>query len=116
MSPIADIMTTQNLCLKDNILKIQDIFKTTALKFYFNFCHNLVPNYFQSCKLKARFDFHSYNIRSQYSLHLTKTNTKVAERSIRHVLPRLVNDTSSLILDKIYTHSIKGYTYIKQFY
>ena len=39
----------------------------------------------------------------------------MAEKALRYALPKLVNNTTSNILDKVYTHSIQGYTfYVKQ--
>ena len=34
-----------------NILKLEDIYKTTLLKFYFNYCHKLLPSYFNCLEL-----------------------------------------------------------------
>ena len=41
----------------------------------------------------------------------------MAENSIPYTLPRLINETVPLILDKILTHSFQGFTlYVKQFF
>ena len=34
-----------------NILKLENIYKTTLLKFYFNYCHKLLPSYFNCLEL-----------------------------------------------------------------
>ena len=102
---------------KLNILKLEDIFKTTLLKFYFNYCHKSLPSYFNCLELTPRFEMHDYNVRSRKKLHITKVRTKMAESSIRYILPRLINETATLILDKILTHSFQGFTlYMKQFF
>ena len=40
----------------------------------------------------------------------------MAENSVRYFLPKLINETPKNILDKICTHSLKGFAfYIKQY-
>ena len=98
-----------------NLLNLDDIYNMFALKFYYNYCHKLLPHYFLSFHLTQRKDLYSYNIRTKHELNITKTNTKLAEKALRYALPKLVNNTTSNILDKVYTHSIQGYTfYVKQ--
>ena len=49
-------------------------------------------------------------------LHINKTNKKLSDSALRNMLPELINETDSIILDKIFTHSFHGYTfYIKQY-
>ena len=46
-----------------------------------------------------------------------KTRTKAAENSLRHVTPKIINDTPKIILDKVLTHSLPSFIfYIKQYY
>ena len=61
--------------------------------------------------LTLRADDHNYNIRSNKLFHTHKTRTKMAENSLRNVLPKLLNETSPSILDKIATHSFEGYIF-----
>ena len=94
------------------------IFKLSVLKFYYNYCNDLLPKYFKNqFHLVHRYSFYAYNIRSRNLLHTTKIQTKTAEKSLRYILPKLINETIPLILNKIYTHSLYGYTnYIKQYF
>ena len=47
-------------------------------------------------------------------LQISKTGTKLAEKSIRYTITKLVNDTTPVILDKIFTQSLQGFSfYIK---
>ena len=49
-------------------------------------------------------------------LHINKTNKKLSDIALRNILPKLINETDSIILDKIFTHRFHGYTfYIKQY-
>ena len=99
-----------------NLLKIQDLFKLTVLKFYYNKCHTLLPAYFQAFNLSQRASHHPYNIRTKFMLHINKTNKKLSDIALRNMLPKLINETDSIILDKIFTHSFHEYTfYVKQY-
>ena len=100
-----------------NLLKIQDLFKLTVLKFYYNYCHTLLPAYFQAFNLSQRASHHPYNIRTKFMLHINKTNKKLSDITLRNMLPKLINETDSIILDTIFTHTFHGYTfYIKTIY
>ena len=94
---------------KLSILKVDDIFKLQVLKFYFNYCHNNVPICLQSFDFVGRSETH-YVTRNKEKLGTTKTRTKIAGLSLRHVTFSIVNDTASSIIDKIYTH-----VYIKKY-
>ena len=98
-------------------LKIQDIYCLNVLKFYYQYCNGQLPSYLQSFNFKARQDIHGYNTRNKNKLDLNRTETKKAENSLRTVVPRIVNKTTPLIIDKIPTHSLQGYkSYIKNVY
>ena len=45
-------------------------------------------------------------------LQINKTRTKLADTSIRYTLPKLVNDTTSLIMEKNFSHSLQGFILI----
>ena len=54
-------------------------------------------------------------IQKKIELNLQKNTIKAAENSLRHVTPKIINDTPSIITDKIRTHSLQVFTsYIKQ--
>ena len=98
-------------------LKIQDIYCLNVLKFYYQYCNGQLPSYLQSFNFKARQDIHGYNTRNKNKLDLNRTETKKAENSLRIVVPRIVNKTTLLIIDKISTHSLQDYkSYIKNVY
>ena len=47
-----------------NLLKLNDIFKLSVLKFYYNYCNDLLPKYFKNqFHLVHRYSFYAYNIR-----------------------------------------------------
>jgi hypothetical protein len=98
-----------------NILKLDDIFTLTALKFYFSYCNNRLPSYFQTMELVQRQECHNYNVRYKQRMHTVKIKTKMGENSLFFIIPRIVNVTVPAILDKIMSHSLHGFNcYVKQ--
>ena len=73
------IAHTEPLFKKLSMLKLE----LQVLKFYFNYCHNSVPIYFQSFNFVSRSEIHHYDTRNQEKL--TKTRTKIADLSLRHI-------------------------------
>ena len=108
---------TDPIFKKLSLLKVSDIYNVSILKFYYNYCHGQLPFYLQSFVFNRRSDVHSYETRNKLALNTNKVNTKSAEQSITNVTPKLINDTPSIITDKIFTHSLQGFTsYAKQYY
>ena len=107
---------TEPLFKSLNLLKFDDLFILTELKFYYNYCHRLLPFYLQSFELCQRQEIHTHDIRSKHNLHTLRAETRMAENSVRNFFPKLINETPKNILDKIFTHSLKGFAfYIKQY-
>ena len=95
-------------------LKLEDIFKLNVLKFYFKYVHKEIPKYFYSFNLKTRSETHGYNIRNKDLLSSVRTKTKLAENCLRYLIPKVINETESIIIEKIQTHSLQGFiSYIK---
>jgi hypothetical protein len=100
-----------------NCLKVDDLYTLNVLKFYFKYCNEQLPNYFLQFKFSSRSTMHTYDIRSKELLHIPKTRTKMAERSIRIATPRIVNKIEPNILTKIHSHSLSGFIlYIKRYF
>ena len=77
------------------ILKISDIYKLSALKFYFNYLHFQLPHFLQSFPLKQRSSIHSYNTCRRSNLCVNKTNRKFADACLRNQIPTLVSSCFS---------------------
>ena len=98
------------------ILKLQDIFKLKALKFYFRYKNNEVPNYFQNI-FETFQVHHSYNTRHRGNASLPIPARSRNKKCIRFYIPNLVKNTPPSIIDKIFTHSYHGFsTYTKLFF
>ena len=65
-----------------------------------------MPSYFIKLNFSQRLDIHNYETRFKTKLNTVKTKSKVAEvadKCLRCDTPKLINTSSSNILDKIYT-------------
>ena len=97
------------------LLKLQDIYKHKALKFYYRYSQNQIPEYF-----KNMFDFptltHPYETRNRHIPQLPISKLNKTSNCIRYHIPTLLKNTPPCILDKVHTHSMDGYSkYIKSY-
>ena len=108
---------TEPLFKKLHILKFDDILKRKVYNFYYRLCHNSLPKYFiDTFKLTRQQDLHEHNTRNQLIL-VPRIFHKFAENCIRFFLPTLINENITNILEKVTTHSQKGFSmYVKFFF
>ena len=107
---------TDPLFIKLKLLKIQDIYKLSILKFFFKYKKQLLPTYFDGI-FDPIYRNHNYNTRLREQPVVTRYRTSAAKISIRHSLPEILSTTPSLIVEKLSTHSFNGFSnYIKQYY
>ncbi len=96
-----------------SLQKINDILKLQELKFHYKYENNLLPYYLQNVSFKPY--IHSHGTRSQGKIHQWKPMHEYARKCIRYKFSSTVNITPTNIIDKIYTHSMQGFSkYIKQ--
>ena len=101
---------TEPLFKKLNLLNLNDIFTVKSLSFYFKFVNGNIPGYFKdSFVFNHQRDVHSHNTRSSEFIPSNVTHTVFAQNCLRHALPRIINHTDQNIINKIYTHSPKGF-------
>ena len=86
-----------------------------------NFCykmqHNLLPFYFVNSFFTRHNDTHRYNTRNARNFQLPQVKHEFAKYCIRYRLPMLYNNTPSIIIDKINTHSQQSFKrYVKMYY
>ena len=97
-----------------NLLKIEDIMKTKALKLYYRYKQNELPKYFESMFTESN-DNHSHDTRHKSLLYQLPTKTSTGRLCIRHYIPELLSKTPECITEKLDTHSFSGYSnYIKK--
>ena len=98
------------------LLKVSDIYKINQLKFYFKYSNDKLPVYFNDM-FKQTFTSHTHDTRNKDLPMVNLPRTSAAEHSLRYSIPKLIIDTPSNIIDKISTHSSKGFCqYIKKFF
>ena len=100
-----------------DILKIESLFWQSCLKFLYKFKKCQLPKYFLSFQCVPRSCIHDHDTRSASNIDTIYTRTHMASKCIRSQLPLLINNTPDIILSKIDTHSIQGFSFfIKQYY
>ena len=99
-----------------NLLKIEDIMKTKALKLYYRYKQNELPKYFESMFTESN-DNHSHDTRHKSLLYQLPTKTSTGRLCIRHYIPELLSKAPECITEKLDTHSFSGFSnYMKNYY
>ena len=94
---------------KMDLLKIQDILRLKALKFYFRYTQNQLPQYFQNIFAVAP-PTHSYFTRGRDVPFLPMPAKNRSKNCIRYFVPKLLQNLPPCVTDKIYTHSYDGFS------
>ncbi len=99
------------------LLRVTEILRLQELKFYYKFKHGLLPSYLQNLPFHTNSETHNYGTRQNQNIYQPFAKHEYAKRCLRFDLPKLVNDTPTIILDKIDTHSLNGFSwYVKQYF
>ena len=105
---------TDPLFKKLKILKIHDILHLNQLKFYNKLINNQLPEYFDSFNMPRNCTYHNYNTRHCQNLRPFRPKREFCKRCLRYNLPKIINTTSTNIINKIFTHSFDSFCrYIK---
>ena len=104
---------TDPLFKKSTILKISDIFRLNCLKIFHKFLNEKVPAYINFMLQPVT---HQYNTRNRRRPPTIRVHKSAAQKRIKIYLPRCLSNTHPMIKDKLYTHSIAGFTqYFKRY-
>ena len=105
---------TNPLFKKLKILKIHDILHLNQLKFYNKLLNNQLPEYFDPFNMPRNCTYHNYNTRHCQNLRPFRPKREFCKRCLRYNLPKIINTTSTNIINKIFTHSFDSFCrYIK---
>ena len=106
---------TEPLFKSLNLLKLEDMLYVSVLKLHYRLCHGNLPAYVTNLFTRVvPGTTHDYDLRPSGIFKMPTTHTCVAERCIRFILPKIINDTDPSVADKVYTHSFQGFTnYVK---
>ena len=99
------------------LLKVTDILKIQELKFNYKYHHKTLANHLlTNMPFQTNADTHNYNTRQHRQIHQPTAKHEYAKKCIRFDIPKLINNTPAIILDKVWTHSLQGFSwYIKQY-
>ena len=107
---------TEPLLKTLNLLKIEDIMKTKALKLYYRYKQNELPKYFEPMFTESN-ENHSHDTKHKSLLYQLPTKTSTGWLCIRHYIPELLSKTPECITEKLDTHSFSGFSnYMKNYY
>ena len=95
---------------KLNTLKVEDLLKLQELKFYYKYRHQNLTVYLLNWQITPNASFHNYNTRRTTELHTYRTKYEFAEKCLKYNLPHVINNIPDLVIDKIVTHSLKGFS------
>merc|ERR1712208_110445 len=96
---------TNSLFIKLKLLKIEDIYSLSLLKFYHKYKNNVLPSYFNGM-FDVVYPSHNYSTRQRGQPRLTGCKTKLAESAIRYSLLPAISKLDDSVTSKILTHSI----------
>ena len=83
---------------------------------YYKLIKGDLPKYFQHFSYIHNFEIHHHYTRETSSIFIPRVNHAYAQKHIRHNLIQTINNTPNNIIDKIHTHSLRGFlNYIKVF-
>ena len=97
------------------LLKVEDIFKISLLKFLYKLEKDRLPAYFPGMFVTNSAN-HQHSTRHRDIDRLPVPRTSSAMETIRYYLPIFVEDTPDIIKDKIHTHSPEGFTHYAKMY
>ena len=99
-----------------NILKINDIYKLNALKFYYKYIKDQLPKSFHGF-FKPITNNHTYQTRNCNIPRYPVPRSVLAKSTIRFSIPELIKNMPTCITDKIATHSMQGFSqYAKKYF
>ena len=106
---------TEPLFKSLNLLKLEDMVSFNVLKLYYKLCHGNLPVYVTNLFTRnAPGATHNYDLRPSGIFKTPTVHTCIAERCIRFMLPKIINDADPSVTEKADTHSFQGFTkYLK---
>ena len=99
-----------------NMLKIADQLRLQELKFYFKYIHKNLPAYLLDWEFISNINIHFHDTRTSSKIHTVRAKHEFAKKCLKYNLSHIINDTPAIVVEKIHTHSLRGFaTYAKQF-
>ena len=93
-----------------NLLKICDIHKIQQLKMFYKLVRKDLPEYFNTIPVTKLSDIHDHVTRNRNTYYTNRVAHKFADKCFRQSIFHTVNHVPELIREKIFTHSLKGFS------
>jgi len=107
---------TEPLFKRQSLLKVKDLLTYFELKFYYGLVNHNYPGRFSQIVFPRHADVHSHNTRNSQRVIQPRLRYQLSNSSILNRLPKIINNTPQIILEKIQTHSLRGYLqYVKNY-
>ena len=100
---------TEPLFKTNNLLKVEDIYKLQLQKFFFKFVHNTLPMYYIKNDIIKK-ENKKHNVRNKKEFAIPIVKHEFAKKCIRYKAAVILNSTNLNIREKVYTHSLQGFT------
>jgi hypothetical protein len=94
-----------------NILKITDQYSLNALKFYYKYIHKEIPEYFTNFTLTNQQNSSHMHTRNSSQLAIPTHHSQLFKTSLRYSLVHIINNTPTIYLNRINTHSIQAFAH-----
>ena len=96
---------------------VTDIIRLQQLKCYHRYINCNLPEYFSRLGIRENEDVHTHYTRNRHDIHVERANTELARKSLRFSIVHVINSTPALIVDKIQSRSLQGFSsYVKNFF
>ena len=94
-----------------NIVKLNDLYNFTQLKFLYKLRNGMLPFYFKDFDVHINSHTHFYNTRNRFMLQSLKINHEFAKKCLRYSINELIKKTDITILQRINTHSFSSFSF-----
>ena len=75
-----------------------------------------MPVYLLNWNIISNYNIHSHDTRKATNIHTFMTKHGFAKKCLKYNLRHIINDTPELGLEKIVTHSLRGFAYYLKMY
>ena len=93
-----------------NMLMVTYIIRLQQLKFYHTYINGNLPEYFSRLGIRENEDVHTHYTRNRHDIHVERANTELARKPLRFNIVRVINNTPTLIINKIQSHSLQDFS------
>ena len=101
---------TEPIFKKLGLLKLPDMLKLNTLKFYWKLKKDKIPAFFENYRFLSQENIHGRVTRFNHIIPRNVTRTVLQQKCLRNYIPEILNTTGNNILEKLHTHSYKGFS------